>query len=106
MIYTRTGHREISPLLVSTKSALPAGIQNSVPTFSIRIWRCRRTFTIHESLFAQFRLDAYNAFNHINAGNPSGNASTVNIDQGEVFITSEPPGAKPRQLQLSVRFQF
>ena len=59
-----------------------------------------------ESLFVAFRLDAYNAFNHINAGNPSGNASTVNIDQGPVFITSQPPGAKPRQLQLSLRIQF
>ena len=66
----------------------------------------QKNFPIHESLFAQFRLDAYNAFNHINAGNPSGNASTVNIDQGPVYITSQPPGGKARQLQLSVRLQF
>jgi hypothetical protein len=76
------------------------------PNFFDTDLAAQKNFTIHESLFAQFRLDAYNAFNHINPGNPSGNASTVNIDQGEVFITSEPPGAKPRQLQLSVRFQF
>jgi hypothetical protein len=66
----------------------------------------QKNFPLHESLFAQFRVDAYNGFNHINAGNPSGNASTVNIDQGPVFITSEPPGAKPRQLQFSLRLQF
>jgi len=66
----------------------------------------QKNFALHESLFAQFRLDAYNAFNHINAGNPNGNASTINVDQGPVFITSEPPGAKPRQLQLSLRLQF
>jgi hypothetical protein len=66
----------------------------------------QKDFPIHESLFAQFRLDAYNAFNHINPGNPNGNASTVNIDQGPQYITSESTGGRPRQLQLSVRFQF
>jgi hypothetical protein len=66
----------------------------------------QKNVTLHESLFAQFRLDAYNVFNYINPGNPGGNASTVNIDQGPVYITSEPAGARPRQLQLSVRFQF
>lgn len=76
------------------------------PTFFDADFAVQKNFPIRESLFAQFRLDAYNSFNHINAGNPSGNAATVNIDQGPVYITSEPPGAKPRQLQLSVRLQF
>jgi hypothetical protein len=29
-----------------------------------------------------------------------------NFIKGAVFITGEPPGAKPPQLQLSVRIQF
>jgi hypothetical protein len=76
------------------------------PNFFDTDMAVQKNFAIHENLFAQFRLDAYNAFNHINAGNPNGNASTINIDQGPVFITSEPPGAKPRQLQFSLRVQF
>jgi hypothetical protein len=76
------------------------------PNFFDTDMAVQKNFTIHESMYAQFRLDAYNAFNHINAGNPNGNASTINIDQGPVFITTEPPGAKPRQLQFSVRVQF
>jgi len=76
------------------------------PNFYSTDMAVQKNFPIHESLFAQFRLDAYNAFNHINAGNPSGNSSTVNIDQGPVYITSQPPGGKARQLQLSVRLQF
>jgi Carboxypeptidase regulatory-like domain len=66
----------------------------------------QKDFPIHESLSGIFRMDAYNVFNHINAGNPNTNASTVNIDQGPQYITSQPPGGRPRQLQLSVRFQF
>jgi hypothetical protein len=76
------------------------------PNFFDTDFAVQKNFTIHESLFAQFRLDAYNAFNYINPGNPTGNASTVNIDQGPVFITSEIYGGRPRQLQLSVRFEF
>ncbi|HXP11079.1 MAG TPA: TonB-dependent receptor, partial [Acidobacteriaceae bacterium] len=32
----------------------------------------QKNFPIHESLFAQFRMDAYNAFNHMSLGNPGG----------------------------------
>jgi Carboxypeptidase regulatory-like domain len=76
------------------------------PTFFDTDLAVQKNFPIHERLFAQFRIDAYNAFNHINAGNPNGNASTVNIDQGPQYVTSEAVGGRPRQLQLAVRFQF
>jgi hypothetical protein len=76
------------------------------PNFFNTDMAVQKNFPVHESLFAQFRLDAYNAFNHINAGNPNANGSTVNIDQGAQYITSQPAGAKARQLQLSLRLQF
>ncbi|HLH37354.1 MAG TPA: TonB-dependent receptor [Alloacidobacterium sp.] len=64
----------------------------------------QKNFPIHESLLAQFRVDAYNGFNHINPGNPG----TTNTDT-DAFITSEPAlnvYTNPRQLQFSVRVQF
>ncbi len=62
----------------------------------------QKNFPIHESLFAQFRVDAYNAFNHINPTNPSGS-----IDQGPQTISGVAPAQFPtRQLQFSVRLQF
>lgn len=63
----------------------------------------QKDFPIKESLFAQFRVDAFNAFNHINAGNPGSN---LPLDQGAQYSTSEPPGASPRQLKFSLRLQF
>ncbi len=32
-----------------------------------------KAFTIHENIVTKFRMDAFNAFNHINPGNPGGN---------------------------------
>jgi len=58
-------------------------------------------FTIRESIVAKFRMDAYNAFNHINPGNPDGN----------IFGTGHISGVAPytypaRQLTFSARIQF
>ncbi len=64
----------------------------------------QKNFPIHESLLAQFRVDAYNGFNHINPGNPG----TTNTGT-DAFITSEPAlnvYTNPRQLQFSLRLQF
>lgn len=67
----------------------------------------QKNFPIYESLLAQFRVDAFNAFNHINAGF-GGSGASSNIDQGEVFVTSSTAefGQNPRQLQFSLRLQF
>lgn len=65
----------------------------------------QKTFPIHESVSAQFRLDAYNVFNHINAGNPG----QTNIDGGNGIISSGPfinGYTNPRQLQLGLRVEF
>jgi len=65
-----------------------------------------KAFTIWESVVAKFRMDAFNAFNHITAGNPSGNIESLGT------ITSEGGGCGPgndcgpRQLEFSLRLQF
>lgn len=66
-----------------------------------------KAFAIRESMSANIRMDAFNVFNHINAGNPN---------HGDIFgtgpINSEAPGCYPagdcgpRQLEFSARFQF
>ncbi|HEX4065661.1 MAG TPA: TonB-dependent receptor [Acidobacteriaceae bacterium] len=64
----------------------------------------QKNFPIHESILAQFRIDAFNGFNHINPGTPS---STVTGSAGT--ITSEPAlgiYTNPRQLQFSLRVDF
>src|ERR1700689_899530 len=63
----------------------------------------QKNFPIHESILAQFRVDAFNGFNHINPANPS--ASQTGSDG---TITSEPAlgiYTNPRQMQFSLRVQ-
>ena len=63
----------------------------------------QKNVPIHESIRGQFRVDAYNAFNHINPGNPSatvGAAGTISAEPGLGVYTS------PRQLQFSLRVDF
>jgi hypothetical protein len=65
-----------------------------------------KSFSIWENVAAKFRMDAFNVFNHINAGNPNGS-----VDSGG-FITSGGQGYGqsqdfgPRQLEFSLRLQF
>jgi hypothetical protein len=62
----------------------------------------QKDFPIHEIATVQFRVDAFNVFNHINFGQPGGN-----IDQdGAIGGGPFPDGARPRQLQFSLRAQF
>jgi hypothetical protein len=72
------------------------------PNFFNTDLAAQKNFPIKESLFAQFRVDAYNAFNHMSLSNPSGT-----IDQGDQFIGSLFSSQFPtRQLQFSLRLQF
>jgi hypothetical protein len=59
-----------------------------------------KAFTIRENIAAKFRMDAFNGFNHINAGNPDGNIFNTG------HITGQAPGPGPRQLEFSARIQF
>ena len=62
----------------------------------------QKNFPIKEKATLQFRFDAFNVFNHINYGTPSGN-----IEQpGAINGGPGPNGANPRQLQFSARVQF
>ncbi len=79
--------------------------RNSVfgPHFFNADMALQKDFSLREKLTFQLRVDAYNAFNHINFGNPGSNiASGGSIGGG--------PGlggyTNPRQLQFSGRFQF
>jgi hypothetical protein len=63
----------------------------------------QKNFPIHEIASVQFRVDAFNVFNHINFGNPGGNIEQPgSISQGP-GVDGTP---NPRQLQFSVRVQF
>jgi outer membrane receptor protein involved in Fe transport len=62
----------------------------------------QKNFPIHESLFAQFRVDAYNAFNHMSLGNPGGSVDNGDQTIGGLFGSQFPT----RQLQFSLRLQF
>ncbi|NYF78321.1 TonB-dependent receptor [Granulicella arctica] len=63
----------------------------------------QKNFPIKESILAQFRVDAFNGFNHINYGNPGGNVEqTGSITAGPGVNGS----STPRQLQFSLRAQF
>jgi hypothetical protein len=51
----------------------------------------------------QFRADAFNAFNHINFGNPGGNIQ----DYGTITSGPGPNGtANPRQMEFTARLEF
>jgi hypothetical protein len=63
----------------------------------------QKDFPIHEAALVQFRVDAFNVFNHINYGLPGGT-----VDQnGAIGNGPFPDGSShPRQLQFSFRVQF
>lgn len=70
------------------------------PSFFNTDMAITKAFAIHENIAANFRMDAFNAFNHINAGNPDGNIF------GTGHISGLAPGPGPRQLEFSARIQF
>ena len=60
----------------------------------------QKSFSIWEHFETKFRMDAVNAFNHINPGNPGGNIQSAGT------ITGEGPGPGPRQLEFSLSLKF
>jgi len=65
-----------------------------------------KNVTFKEKYTAQFRMDAFNAFNHINFGNPNGNIETGgNITSGP-FPAGLGGTTNPRQLQFTLHMQF
>ncbi len=74
------------------------------PSFFNTDMAITKAFTFHENIAAKFRMDAFNAFNHINAGNP-GNTD-ISSATNNAPITGGAPGYAPRQLEFSLHIQF
>jgi hypothetical protein len=66
-----------------------------------------KSFTIWEQVSTTFRMDAFNAFNHINAGNPNnGNIFGSGPINGEAAGCFPNGNCGPRQLEFSLHAQF
>jgi hypothetical protein len=65
-----------------------------------------KAFAIHENIAAKFRMDAFNAFNHITAGNPGGDVETPGTINSEGGGCGPGNDCGPRQLEFSLRVQF
>jgi hypothetical protein len=69
-----------------------------------------KTISIHENISTQFRVNAFNVFNHINPSTPAGNpqfAGFASIDSATAGrITSIANGTSPRQLEFAAKIQF
>jgi hypothetical protein len=76
------------------------------PTFFGTDMAITKAFTIHESIVTKFRMDAFNAFNHITAGNPGGGVESTGTIGGEGGGCGPGNDCGPRQLEFSLRVQF
>ncbi len=86
------------------------------PTFATGDMALTKAFTIHENVVTSFRMDAFNAFNHINPGNPNGDvfgSTSAKAGDPAGTINGEAAGCVgvggtcgPRQLEFSLRVQF
>jgi Carboxypeptidase regulatory-like domain/TonB dependent receptor len=65
-----------------------------------------KAFTIWEKVAVNFRMDAFNAFNHITAGNPGGNIESTGSIGGEGGGCGSGNDCGPRQLEFSLHLQF
>jgi hypothetical protein len=73
----------------------------------------RRDFKLVESLNLQFRLDAFNLFNHANFANPNGILTSAIFGRASQMLSSGLGGLSPlyqiggpRSLQLALKLQF
>jgi hypothetical protein len=79
----------------------------SGPSFFSSDMAITKAFTIWESVVAKFRMDAFNVFNHINAGNPNNDdIFGTGIIQGEAAGCVPNGNCGPRQLEFSLHVQF
>jgi len=65
-----------------------------------------KQFTLWESVVTKFRMDAFNAFNHITAGLPNGNIESGGNVNGEGGGCGQGNDCGPRQLEFSLHVQF
>jgi hypothetical protein len=76
------------------------------PSFWADDLSLHKNFPIHESIQAQFRMDAFNAFNHIAAGNPGSVCIDCSVASSAGVVTSSALGILPRQLQFAITVNF
>jgi hypothetical protein len=105
-----TGTQIVSAFSCSGLGSVGDGGRNNAwgPGFFNSDISLMKNVAVLEKFTAEFRFDAYNAFNHINFGNPNGT-----IDQGSAGSIgggSYPAGTggttNPRQLQFTVHLAF
>ena len=72
------------------------------PSFFNTDLAATKAFSIREKVALKFRADAFNAFNHISAGQPGNDI--LSSDNGK--ISGQGAGANPRYIELSARIQF
>ena len=65
-----------------------------------------KNIPVHESIVGQFRIDAFNGFNHIAPGNPNGFCIDCAAAGSNGVVTSMGLGSLPRQLQFAVTVMF
>ena len=65
-----------------------------------------KNVTFKERYTAQFRVDAFNAFNHINFANPGGSVESGGGIGGGPFPAGIGGTTNPRQIQYTLHFQF
>ncbi|MGA2048150.1 MAG: TonB-dependent receptor [Terracidiphilus sp.] len=76
------------------------------PTFFSTDLGLTKAFTVWENVAVKFRMDAFNAFNHITAGNPGGNIESIGTINGEGGGCGAGNDCGPRQLEFSLHVQF
>ncbi len=65
-----------------------------------------KTIPIRESVNGQFRVDAFNAFNHINVGNPGNVCIDCTAASSAGIVNGMAVGQNPRQLQFALIVNF
>jgi hypothetical protein len=65
-----------------------------------------KAFSVWENVAVKFRMDAFNAFNHITAGLPNGNIESGGSIGGEGGGCGQGNDCGPRQLEFSLHVQF
>jgi len=65
-----------------------------------------KTFPIHESVAAEFRVDAFNVFNIINPANPGNTCINCTAASGAGVINGMALGTAPRQIEFALTLRF
>jgi outer membrane receptor protein involved in Fe transport len=76
------------------------------PRFFATDMALTKAFNVWENVAVKFRMDAFNAFNHITAGNPGGNIESIGSIGGEGGGCGQGNDCGPRQLEFSLHVAF